>query len=140
MRSSIPAPAVHGDIRSESVTPNVVVTWFVGYITKELAEQRYLQYRGVLSACVNPIWIMELTEMSGFDPRAIIAGGEWWKYFKSKHAGRSEILLISTQSAARMAGASLGFSIGVGVRSFHTLDACFDNLGIVIPLRRNTAV
>lgn len=135
----MPAPSVHSDIRSEAVTPNVVVTWFVGYITKELAEQRYLQFRGLLSVCRNPIWIMELTEMTGFDPRAIVAGGEWWKYFKSKHERRSEILLISTQSAARMAGASLGFSIGVGVRSFHTLDECFANLGIVIPLRRHSA-
>jgi hypothetical protein len=39
-----------------------------------------------------------------------------------------------------MAGASLGFSIGVGVRSFHTLDECFANLGIVIPLHRHSAV
>ena len=26
--------------------------------------------------------------MTGFDPLAISVGGEWWKYFKSKHAGR----------------------------------------------------
>ena len=135
----MPAPSVHSDIHSESVTPNVVVTWFVGYVTKELAEQRYLEFRGLLSACSDPIWIMELTEMTGFDPRAISAGGEWWKYFKSKHQRRSEILLISTHAAARMAGASLGFSIGVGVRSFRSLDECFNNLGIVIPLHRHTA-
>jgi hypothetical protein len=79
---------------------------------------------------------MELTQMTGFDPRAIGVGGEWWTYFKSKHVGRGEILLISSSQAARMAGASLSFSIGVGVRSFATLAECFETLGVVLPMAR----
>jgi len=137
MRSSVPAASVRSEIRSESLAPNLVVTWFTGYVTKALAEQQLLLFRGLLAECVNPIWIMELTQMTGFDPLAIGVGGEWWQYFKSKHVvGRGEILLISSSQAARMAGASLSFSIGVGVRSFSTLAECFESLGVVLPMAR----
>lgn len=137
MRSSVPVSSVvRSEIRSESLAPNLVVTWFTGYITKVHAESQLLHFRGLLSECVNPIWIMELTQMTGFDPLAISAGSEWWKYFKSKHQGRGEILLISSSQAARMAGASLSFSVGVGVRSFATLAECFEMLGVVLPMAR----
>jgi hypothetical protein len=136
MRSSLPAASVTSEIRSESLAPNLVVTWFGGYITKTLAENQLLQFRGLLSECVDPIWIMELTQMTGFDPLAISVGSEWWKYFKSKHAGRGEILLISSSQAARMAGASLSFSVGVGVKSFASLAECFESLGVVLPIAR----
>ena len=136
MRSSEPAAAVSSEIRSDSLAPNLVVTWFTGYITKALAEHQLLRFRGLLADCVNPIWIMELTRMTGFDPLAIGVGGEWWKYFKSKHEARGEILLISSSPAARMAGASLSFSVGVGVRSFATLEDCFESLGVVLPTAR----
>lgn len=137
MRSSVPVSSVvRSEIRSESLAPNLVVTWFSGYITKALAEGQLLHFRGLLSECVNPIWIMELTQMTGFDPLAISAGSEWWKYFKSKHEARGEILLISSSQAARMAGASLSFSVGVGVRSFATLSECFEMLGVVLPMAR----
>ena len=139
MGLSVPAASVTSEIRSDSLAPNLVVTWFSGYITKGLAEQQLLRFRGLLAGCTNPIWIMELTQMTGFDPRAISVGGEWWKYFKSKHSGRGEILLISSSQAARMAGASLSFSIGVGVRSFGTLAECFDSLGVVLPMARLNA-
>jgi hypothetical protein len=139
MRSSVPAASVRSDIRSEALAPNLVVTWFTGYITRALAETQLLRFRGLLSECVNPLWIMELTQMTGFDPLAISAGSEWWTYFKSKHVGRGEILLISSSQAARMAGASLSFSVGVGVRSFATLAECFDSLGVVLPMARLNA-
>ena len=136
MRSSVPAAPVNSEIRSDSLAPNLVVTWFTGYITKDLAEHQLLRFRSLLADCVNPVWVMELTRMTGFDPRAISAGAEWWTYFKSKHTGRGEILFISSSQAARMAGASLSFSIGVGVRSFATLAECFDALGVVLPMGR----
>ena len=140
MRSSVPASSVvRSEIRSELLAPNLVVTWFTGYITKALAEVQLLRFRGLLSECVNPLWIMELTQMTGFDPLAISAGSEWWTYFKSKHEGRGEILLISSSQAARMAGASLSFSVGVGVRSFATLADCFESLGVVLPMARLNA-
>jgi len=136
MRSSLPAASVRSEIRSEALAPNLVVTWFSGYITKALAESQLLAFRGLLSECVNPIWIMDLSQMTGFDPLAIGAGAQWWTYFKSKHVGRGEILLISCSQAARMAAASLSFSVGVGVRSFATLAECFDMLGVVLPIAR----
>ncbi len=139
MRSSVPAAPVNSEIRSDSLAPNLVVTWFTGYITKDLAEQQLPRFRSLLAECIDPVWIMELTKMTGFDPRAIGVGGEWWKYFKSKHKARGEILFISSSQAARMAGASLSFSIGVGVRSFGTLEECFESLGVVLPMRRMNA-
>src|SRR3954465_12910726 len=99
MRSSVPAASVTSEIRSESLAPNLVVTWFSGYVTKALAEQQLLRFRGFLPACVHPLWIMDLKQMTGFDPLAISMGAEWWKYFKSKHEGRGEILLISSSQA-----------------------------------------
>ncbi|MEP7050547.1 MAG: hypothetical protein ABJB12_09355 [Pseudomonadota bacterium] len=139
MRSSVPAEPVPSRIRSESLAPNLIVTWFEGYITKELAEEQLPRFRSLIAGCVDPTWVMELTQMSGFDPRAIGAGGEWWRYFKSKHNARGEILFISSSQIARMAGASLSFSVGVGVRSFGTLEECFQALGVVMPLRRLNA-
>jgi len=139
MRSSVPAAPVNSEIRSDSLAPNLVVTWFCGYITRDFAEQQLLRFRSLLTDCVDPIWIMELTQMTGFDPRAIGAGGEWWSYFKTKHRARAEILFISSSPAARMAGASLSFSIGVGVRSYATLNECFEALGVVLPVKRLNA-
>ena len=136
MRSSVPAAPVSSEIRSDSLAPNLVVTWFTGYITKSLTEHRLSQFQELLTDCVNPIWIMELTLMTGFDPLAVGAGGEWWQYFKSKHVGRGEILMISSSHAARMAAASLSFSVGVGVRSFASLEECFEWLGVVLPIAR----
>jgi hypothetical protein len=139
MRSSVPAHSVRSDIRSRAVAPNLVVSWFSGYVTKELAEDRLTEFRELIAPTVDPVWIMELTAMTGFEPRAIGAGGEWWKYYKSKHRRRAEILLISSEPAARMAGASLSFSIGIGVRCYGTLDECFEGLGVVLPIRRSDA-
>jgi hypothetical protein len=77
---------------------------------------------------------MELGAMTGFDPRAVSAGAAWWRHFKG--SGGDEILFISAQSAARLAGATLSYSTGVKVRSFGSLDQCFEQLGIILPLRR----
>jgi len=136
MRSSVPAAPMSSEIRSESLAPNLVVTSFRGYITKRLAEQQLSQFSSLLGPCVNPIWIMDMSQMSGFDPLAVGVGGEWWTLFKSKHTARGEILLITSSRAALLAAASLSFSIGVGVRSFGTLDECFEAIGVVLPMAR----
>jgi hypothetical protein len=122
------------DVRSESVTTNVLVTWFTGYVTNDMAERRLAEFRELLARCTKPMWIMELTEMTGFDPRAVATGAAWWRAFKS--TGGDEILFISAQSSARLAGAALSFSTGVVVRTFGTLDECLEQLGIIFPLHR----
>ncbi|HKO46117.1 MAG TPA: hypothetical protein VJV79_00250 [Polyangiaceae bacterium] len=139
MPSSVPAAPVSSEIRSDSLAPNLVVTWFTGYITTALAEHHLLRFRGLLNECVNPIWIMDLTRMNGFDPQAIEVAGEWWRCFVSKHEGRSDILLISSSPAARMAGASLSSSMGVGVRSYANFEERFEALGVVLPIARLNA-
>ena len=133
MRSSVPAAPVSSEIRSASLAPNLVVTWLTGYITRDLAERKLVLFRELLTDCVNPIWIMEVSQITGFDPRALSVGGEWWAYFKSKQVGRGQISLISPARAGRMAGACLSFSAGVDVKSFTTLAECFEALGIALP-------
>jgi hypothetical protein len=124
-------------VRSESIATNLIVTWFIGHVTNESAARALPEFRYLLSRTTNPKWIMELTSMSGFEPRAVSTGGIWWNDFKAR--GGTEILFISMQPAARMAGATLSFSTGLGVRTFATLDECYEAIGTVLPLRRPEA-
>ena len=137
MRSSVPAAPASSEIRSESLAPNLVVTAFRGYITNAMAERQLFHFRSLLGPCVNPVWIMDMTQMTGFDPLAVGVGGEWWAFFKSRHTAGGEILLITTSRAALLAAASLSLSIGVGVRAFATLDECFEAIGVVLPIARS---
>jgi hypothetical protein len=107
---------------------NVVITRFVGRITSTLAEQSMYQFSDALAMTDEPRWIMELSTMTGFDPSAVSAGAAWWRTFK-RERGR-EILLASTHGAARMAGASLAFSVGLKVKTFDDLRQCLVYLGL----------
>jgi len=66
--------------------------------------------------------------MRGFEPLAVKAGAEWWRQYKESHG--EAVFFVSDQAAARMAGASLSFSVGLRVQTFPTLDECLDHLGV----------
>ncbi len=121
-----PLPA--SDLQSKLIAPDVVITYFRGHITNELAMKQLPYFRSVLQGSNAATWIMELTAMTGFDPSAMTAGARWWHAFKD--AKGEQILLVSTQSAARMAAASLSFSIGLSVKSFTSLEPALAYAGI----------
>jgi hypothetical protein len=133
--SELTAPAEQSEIYSESVSSNVIVSWFSGYITPELADDRRVQFRPLLARCSTPTWIMELTAMTGFDPRTVAAGAKWLRAFKE--SGGREILFISAQSAARAAVSGVALGMRIPVRFFDDLDECFKTLGIILPVRRS---
>ena len=129
-----PLPA--SDLQSKLIAPGVVITYFRGHITNELAMKQLSHFREVLQGAGAASWIMELTAMTGFDPSAITAGAAWWQAFK--RANGEQILVVSTQSAARMAAASLSFSTGLPVKPFAQLEPALAYAGVRTTPRTRT--
>lgn len=128
-----PLPA--SDLQSKLIAPDVVITYFRGHITNELALKQLPRFREVLQGSKAASWIMELTAMTGFDPGAITGGAAWWQAFKAVTG--QQILVVSTQSAARMAAASLSFSIRLPVKPFAQLEPALAYAGVRVPRKKN---
>jgi hypothetical protein len=118
-------------LTTEVLAPDVIITHFRGHITKELAQSQLSSFRIALARTATPNWIMNLSEMTGFDPGAVAAGTEWFKQLKQCNG--YHILLVSTQAAARMAAATVSFSVGLKVQTFQSLERALLHLGLKPP-------
>src|SRR5262245_30035494 len=69
---------------SEVLAPNVLITHFEGHITRQLAYSQLGAFLKALGKTVKPYWIMNLTDMTGFDSGAVAAGSEWFRHLKMR--------------------------------------------------------
>jgi hypothetical protein len=115
------------------LAPQVVITHFEGHITRQLAESQLMYFMAALARTQKPQWIMNLTEMTGFDPNAVTAGSEWFRQLKMRDG--EHILLVSTQAAARMAAATISFGVGLKIHTFQNLEQALDQCGLESPTR-----
>lgn len=107
----------------------MIITTFVGHISNGLATEQLTQFRMRLERMEPaPTWIMDCSSLSTFEPSAVPAGSRWFDLFR-KHQGRT-VLLVSSLPAARMAAATIGFGVGLQIRTFDELRDALDELGL----------
>lgn len=118
-----------GSLESAQVGPSVVLTTFVGHVSRAMAEDQLAQYRQRIAGLSGtPTWIMDCADLTGFEPAAVNAGAKWFDAFRK--AGGTRVLLVSRLHAARMAAATIAFGVGLRVESFDELRDALDHLGL----------
>jgi hypothetical protein len=127
MKSSRP-PASGAALETRLLAPDVVLTTMRTRVTRQLAEEKLLQFRAVLARSAAPRWIIDQMQLDSFDPGAVAAGAEWFQAFKERH-GR-EIIFVSKLSSARMVAASLAFSVRIHVTTFESLARAYAHVGL----------
>ena len=117
-----------GSVESAQIGPLVVITTFVGHISRVTADAQLGQFRERLEKMHEPTWIMDCGSITGFDPSAVGAGSKWFDAFKAR--GGRRVVLVSRLHAARMAAATIAFGVGLRVESFDELRDALDHLGL----------
>ncbi len=115
-------------ILSEALGPGMVSTRMGGHITASLCERELDGFRALMANTAEKVWVIDVSALSGFDPRAVQAGARWFDAYKK--SGGSKIIYVSKNPAARMAAQALGFSVGVGVRCVTSLAEAREVLGL----------
>lgn len=121
-------PPPYSAIETERVGNHVLLTRMRGHVTRALAEGQFEQFRVLVAATPKPGWIIELGELTGFDPGAVSAGARWFSVFKDR--GGERVLFVSASSAVRMVAASLAFAVHAKIASYDTLKDAYEAVGL----------
>lgn len=97
-------------------------------MTRDLAEERYEEFRGWVAVTAEPHWIIEQLELTGFDPGAVSAGARWFNTFKER--GGHQVIFVSALPAARMVAASLAFAVHAKISACDTLAVAYERAGV----------
>lgn len=121
-------PDSFADLQSELLGGQVLLTRVRGQVTGLLVEQRFDQFRSELSGVAQPIWIVELEELTGFDKTAVMAAARWFSAFKDR--GGLRIIAVAPMPAARMALATLAFAVHAKISNCATLSEAYELAGL----------
>jgi len=132
-----PQPQPTSAIETERIGDAVLLTRMRGHMTRDLAEQRFDQFRSLAANSTKPHWIIEQLELTGFDPGAVPAGARWFNTFKER--GGQQVIFVSPLSAARMVAASLAFAVHAKISSCDSLAEAYERAG-VSPLQPRPSV
>lgn len=105
-----------------------VTTVMMGYVTRGGAEQRFRQFRDCLLATERPTWVIDATEVTGYEPAAVQAGARWFTEYKQR--GGKDVVFVSRELSMRMIASTLSFSANVPVRHFDELRDALADLGL----------
>jgi hypothetical protein len=89
----------------------VLYSAFIGHITRVLTAQETPIFRRLAREHRCKCWVIDLLELSGFEPWCVGAGTEWMRIFRSN--GGMETIVATTMPAARMAATAMGFGAGI---------------------------
>ena len=132
MLGASPSHAKRDYITSESVAARALSTKMGGYVTLQLCEVAEEQFRKGVREGGRKTWIIDVSDVTGFDARAMRVGSRWYEAYKE--AGGERIICVSMNPAARMAGRALGFGAGLGVDCVATMADALRSLGITPPV------
>lgn len=113
-------------LRNSLATQGVVLTQLVGHATTTLSESGLLGFQRALTEAKEPSWLIDLSELTGFDSMAAVVGRQWFASFRN--AGGTKVALISSLPAARMAVATLSFATAVTFLPFDDLPSALEHL------------
>jgi hypothetical protein len=120
--------AARGDIETELADRRVLITRMRGFVTAPLCEARFGQFRESALATTSAPWIIDTLDITGFHPSSVQVGARWFDVFKQQ--GGSQIIMVSSMSAVRMAAATLAFAVHVKVTSFKALEGAYEHAGL----------
>jgi hypothetical protein len=123
-----PQTAPRGDIETELADRRVLITRMRGFVTGELCEARFEQFCDQAMITTGSPWLIDTLEITGFHPSAVQVGARWFSVFKQQ--GGTEIILVSSMSAVRMAGATLAFAVHIKVSSFKEMNEAYEHAGL----------
>ena len=127
---SLAQPQVNarGDIETELADGRVVITRMRGFVTGPLCEARFEQFREQATAVTGAPWIIETLEMTGFHPSAVQQGARWFDVFKQQ--GGSEIIMVSSMGAVRMAAATMAFAVHIKISCVKEMASAYEKAGL----------
>lgn len=123
-RSAVVTP----EILSELVDARVLITCMRGFVTAPLCSKSFEQFRAVAVNATAATWIIDTLGITGFHPGAVQVGARWFDVFKTR--GGEQIIMVSDNSAVRMAAATLAFAVHVKVSSHRTLAQAYEGAGL----------
>lgn len=116
------------EILTELVDACVLVTSMRGFVTAALCSKSFDQFRALAVNTTGATWIIDTLSITGFHPGAVQMGARWFDVFKTR--GGEQIVMVSDNSAVRMAAATLAFAVHVKVSSHRTLAEAYDGAGL----------
>lgn len=116
------------DIETELADQRVLITRMRGFVTGPLCEARFDQFRLNAIMTTDAPWIIDTLEITGFHPNAVQVGARWFDVFKQQ--GGSQIIMVSSMSAVRMAAATLAFAVHIKVTSFKEMNEAYEHAGL----------
>jgi hypothetical protein len=117
-----------GEIETELADHRVVITRARGYITGPVCEAMFVQFQECAEQISCAPWLIDTLDMTGFHPAAVGVSARWYDVFKER--GGSEIVLVSSMSAVRMAAATLAFAVHIKLRTFRDLPEAYEHAGL----------
>ena len=120
--------AARGDIETELADQRVLITRMRGFVTAPLCEARFEQFRMCAVSTTQAPWIIDTLDITGFHPGAVQVGARWFDVFKQQ--GGTQIIMVSSMSAVRMAAATLAFAVHVKVTSFKEMGDAYEHAGL----------
>ena len=112
-------PVTHS-LTVTALGPRVLLTTFVGRSTWEMSDAARQQFDALISKMDAPIWVSDATRLTGFEPRTLALGKNWFAAFKSR--GGRHCLVVSEWDKAMMAARTMALGLGVRIQNFSTLD------------------
>lgn len=120
--------STRGDIETELADQRVLITRMRGFVTASLCEARVEQFRLNALRTTGAAWLIDTLDITGFHPSAVQVGARWFDVFKQQ--GGSEIIMVSSMGAVRMAAATLAFAVHVKVTSFKEMNEAYEHAGL----------
>jgi len=119
---------VMGEILTELADSRVLITCMRGFVTAALCAKSFEQFRAHAVNTTGAPWIIDTLAITGFQPGAVQVGARWFDVFKTR--GGQQIIMVSDNSAVRMAAATLSFAVHIKVSSHRTLAEAYQGAGL----------
>lgn len=116
------------EIVTELLEARVLLTCMRGFVTAAVCAESFEQFRAQASTTNGATWIIDTISITGFQPGAVQAGARWFDVFKARAGQR--IMMVSGNSAVRMAAATLSFAVHIKVASYRTLAEAYAGAGL----------
>lgn len=122
------SPKARGEIETELADGRVLITRMRGFVTSVVCEVMFEQFQECAERTSGAPWIIDTLDITGFHPAAVGVGARWFDVFKER--GGSEIIMVSSMSAVRMAAATLAFAVHIKVTSFRDMSEAYEHAGL----------
>jgi hypothetical protein len=119
---------VRAEIVTELVDARVLITSMRGFVTAAVCVESFEQFRAQAILTQGSPWIIDTLGITGFHPAAVQVGARWFDVYKAR--GGQQIIMVSDNSAVRMAAATLSFAVHIKTSSYRSLAEAYASAGL----------